>query len=272
MKIPEYVGSVAEQYPAITQPALCASWAGYAQSGIAQPTEVCLGAYEQPDFEVRAIVSVDACEVLRLTSSGVYRALGLEAGKKSDYAVKALSDYFSGDEQRASQVIKDVVTYEMNNGGIAVDPDIDAIVEELTVWRNNGVYSVLNTSTLPGCERATITMLEQYTPKSTFGAILFPRNHHGRDRVTKGVAFSALAEQIGVDIGSVVCVKIDDLPHHLEGFLAEVMQTHTGERVALYAPVYADNVRPHDKIRYTTTPLEAFKKAGEFLIQTEVIK
>ena len=69
-------------------------------------------------------------------------------------------------------------------------PFADAITAFIKRWKENDVYVVADTSTLPGCELSTVRFLHQ-TYRGCFDGILLPRNHDGNGTVTKISALEA---------------------------------------------------------------------------------
>lgn len=181
------------------------------------------GACTKPDQRPTAYAVLDLCEVLRETALGlVHLRSGTiddihvdEHGSTLDYG-SAFNGWFENPQAQRSMHIQEL----MNHDQIAPVKFSESIATMIRDWKKRGIYIVADTSTLPGCELATVAFLADYYP-GCFDGILFPRNHDGMGDTTKAEAFLATQEAIATVFGeeqSQPVVLIDDAEHHAVAF------------------------------------------------------
>ena len=152
----------------------------------------------------------------------------------------------------------------MANSLIEPVDGIDEMRTMLQQWRKKGVYTVANTSTLPGCEEGTIDFFKTYLPDAIDG-ILLPRNYDGTLAFTKG---HAIANVIGLlrpsESADIVAVHIDDSPHHNIAVREQIGRLGNA-RVVTFQPEYTSHLPIDEGSIATRTPLDAFRAADRFL-------
>ena len=246
------------EYPLPSTEELVTAWESYleaSQNVVAAP-EV-FGVVRLPSQRPTAYASIDLCEILRQTGIAVRAVEDQQlATQPPAYYAASVSVH---DVTPISQVL-------INNNLVPPIDTIEAIAEIVQRWSGDGVYLLVNTSTHPGCELATIRFLKQYMPR-TFDGILFPRNHDGSSPLTKGVAARnvLLALEAG-ERSATTAIHIDDTTHHDIGF-RQAMQALPNVHVATFQPVYPWGNPGDAGSVQTTTPLEAFEQADAFLRQ-----
>ena len=143
-----------------------------------------------------------------------------------------------------------------------------AIGSMLRKWRNDGVYVIANTSTLPGCELSTIRFLDEVYPGCTQG-ILLPRNHDGLGKITKMQALEATKQAIsresGYDLTDTPVVAIDYAYHHAKSYDEQGIKT--------FMPAYdwneaLENIGSIERIeRRLPGTIDTFVAADQYLSQ-----
>lgn len=240
---------------------LVAYWsANYDQNASMRSTDEVYGTMRTPDLRPRSVVSVDLCEVTR-ESCSAFMALGgftLEsAGATYGYGLPYGIEQYPDIVTRMLQalMIRDQVE------PVAGIDDIRTILNEA---RENGAYIVANTSTLPGCELATVRWLAKYLP-NCFDALVLPRNHDGKGAITKGTAkqvvMRSLLETSGFEKIHTTA-HIDDAPHHIRAVRETAKQLDVVH--ADFTPKYVWNI-DHPDMNHQETPLESFEQMADVL-------
>ncbi len=248
------------EFPVPTDEALQIAWSdylGHEEDVVAAPGVY--GVVGLPAKPPRAYASIDLCEVLRQTGMAL-RSVE-EQPPKSVKEIECAHHYGEG---LSIVNYTSVIQVLMNHDLVPPIEDIEEVVDIIREWRESGVYTAANTSTLPGCELATVRFLGRYAT-GAFGGILFPRNHDGKSTLTKGVAARNVLHEFGGDDPATV-VHIDDVTHHNINFRA-AMQGPSGAQVATFQPRYPSCFPVDEGSVQTETPLEAFRQADEFLRQ-----
>ncbi|HTE58194.1 MAG TPA: hypothetical protein VK694_05620 [Verrucomicrobiae bacterium] len=254
------------KYPVASPDELADEWHAYTERET-HALQGVLGAYAKPVGEVCAVASIDLCEVTRDTAVSLGDLVGepLERGQYSEgtwYSVENMGLDFE------YSVVLGGLQHLMNNDLVGAIPGIDEVSHTLRGWREQGVYMAANTSTLPGCELATIRHHLEKDLKGCFDALLLPRNYDGRGKMTKAQALDVLGQEAGIDIGALPLVHIDDATHHVQGFI-----DHFGDHPtsAFLMPAHNYNQAPVAEMRCEDPP-EAFARAHEFLQKQGVLQ
>lgn len=218
--------------------------------------------YRVPETPPAAIVSVDLCEVVRHTCGAVAKAGGITLQEMSTHprpdAEKEGADYGFRSLGLTHRTIWTAVYDLMEQDQVEPVEDIAYITAMLQNWREQNVYCVANTSTLPSCEPATIKFLKKHLPDS-FDGIVFPRTPiddamHASQQiafVTKSAALDALVTQISD--GRPPLVHIDDILKH-----ATDMKERFGPDIDVFTPAYPWNSRQIEGVSRHPSPLETF--------------
>lgn len=214
------------------------------------------GAVRQPEEEVGIVASIDLCEVVRGT---LHSMLGVYAKDEAD--IQAYSSYGPNFDIDGTRVVA-IVQALMNHGHVKPVEGIERIASTLRTWRLAGVYCVANTSTLPGCEKATIEFLDEYL-EGCFDGVLLPRNHDGSGPITKGHALGFVTEAFVSTEG--FALHIDDAPHHCEAVQAHVGELLGEENVATVMPLYPGNGTPPGNTIPADSPVHAFEIADSLV-------
>jgi hypothetical protein len=231
-------------------------WKNYTDKKVVHTTNQVYGVYSEPE-RVTAVASIDLCEVVRDTAVGLDQVTGSTLGRRSRYSEKTWFDKkLVGNDYEKSVVIS-AVRAIMDSGLIEPVKDISAIRAILQKWRAVGVYCVANTSTLPGCERGTITHTLQRDLLGCFDGLVLPRNHDGSGAVSKAAALSIVAEEAHIPLATLPLIHIDDAAHHILGF-ENCYQSQP--RAKLFAPLHSDNQTIAAEYG-CLSPLAAFQQA-----------
>lgn len=225
-----------------------------------RPTDDVYGVMRTPDTSPYAVVSVDLCEVTRETCS-TFMALG-------GFTIESAGETYGYGLPYGIEKYGDVVTRMVQAVMIRdqVEPvaGITNIQEILRKAKEHGAYVVANTSTLPGCELATVRWLAKYLP-DCFDSLVLPRNHDGLGSVTKGTAKQAVMSHLVETPGFEkihTTAHIDDAPHHIRAVRETAKQlnvTHID-----FTPKYPWNVL-HDDMNHQETPLQSFEQMADSL-------
>ena len=212
-------------------------WEAYNPDGTAEACTDVYGVFTRRDG-IRAVASVDLCEVVRDTVLGLDEATGVYPKRRSTYGTGTWYREDVSDPNYQESVIVSAIRALMGKGLVRPVEHIDAIATMLRNWRAQGVYVVANTSTLPGCERGTIQhTLAEYLP-GCFDALVLPRNHTGTGSMTKARALEAITTQAGIPLLDMPFVHIDDALRHVNSFRAQYGR-HAD--IGLFVPLHADN-------------------------------
>lgn len=258
------------EYPVPTDAELTALWETYEPAAPAHTTREVYGVYSEPKNDVRAVASVDLCEVVRDSGMGLDEVVGMLPQRRSAYSRGSwfeITDTQTSVDYERSVVVSGIRAI-MHSGLVRPVEHIEAIGSFLRNWRAQGVYVVANTSTLPGCETGTIQHTFARDLPGCFDALVLPRNHDGKGSITKARALGMLASEAGIELAAVPFVHIDDAPHHIQGF-QDLHSTHATMR--LFAPEHEDNHTIADDIR-CDTPLEAFIGADRHFRERGIVR
>lgn len=216
------------------------------------------GALRTPDAAPRVVVSIDLCEVLRSTLHSMAAVFGKVPSEIGSYSTYGPNFGVSSSLDRA------IVQVLMNHGHVEPNEAIEEISQTLQSWREQDAYCVANTSTLPGCEIATISFLDEYLP-GCFDGILLPRNHDGKAPITKGHALRFAIEEL-TDIEDTSALHIDDAPHHCVAVAEHVGGLIGRHNVTTIMPLYRDAKHPEGTLP-ASTPVDAFRQADQVVRQ-----
>ena len=253
--------SLAAEYPVASEEELATAWGEYTRT----PNEnldtydAFLGVTRPPETTPELVVSVDLCEVLRMTHASL-RTVEEPFGtpfKPEPY----------GNGTRSLRTAIDVISVAQ----VLINHDLVRPVEEINYlagflqrWRKLGAYVIANTSTSEGCELGTVSFLQRFTP-GCFDGILFPRNHDGTGKITKGIALRSTIDRYTEPDQALNIVHIDDASHHLEA-LPKAFADRAATTIATFQPLYADSLfAPHEESSHGDTPYEAFHKADRHI-------
>lgn len=247
------------EYPVPPVEELANYWHEYTGGDVREAPGV-YGAIAMPDAPPRAYASIDVCEILRESHLGLRSVAEI----RSEPYDGNIHRYGDGTPITSAADITSVLQVLMTNGLIRPTPGVEEMASTMRRWREQGVYIVANTSTLPGCERGTIDFFGAYLP-GVFDGLLLPRNHDGTLPLTKGHAAANVVAALPPEAGQdVVALHIDDSPHHNIAFRAQV-GAFAGAQVATFQPQYPSHLPLDQGSVITPTPLEAFRAADAFL-------
>lgn len=252
---------LSHEYPTPSQAELTEHWQSYAPDAQLVEAPGVFGVIQVPETLPEVVVSVDVCEVLRQSHASLRKVEDVTDSPIKDNIFNYRQSLYSKDDRDVVSIIRVL----MNNNLVMPVEDIDKIAALMQDWRSQGAYIVANTSTLPGCEPATIDFFNTYLP-DCFNGLLLPRNHDGTQPLTKGVAIKNLIEKFRADFGSVpkLAMHIDDAPHHQHGFIRE-HESETDYQVATFAPYYKLDVEHPATTSIGETPYETFRIAHQFI-------
>ncbi len=260
-------GSIDREYPVMASDELQEAWHAYSgQEAIPALTRDLLGVMYTPAERPTAFVSLDLCEVVRHTCASLW---ALE--RPFDTPIDNIHGYGVGmDIVKGSGDVIRYVTALMNNDLVQPMQGLDQMAEMVRDWREKGAYVFANTSTLPGCEAATVKYLGERM-LGCFDGIVFPRNHDNTGTMNKGIAARILIDSCMQDFEapaekSVPVVHVDDLSHHLSSFRREVGQLPYTD-VVTYQPLYPSEFAPDAKSVHAATPLESFQMVDHMLAE-----
>jgi hypothetical protein len=257
--LPNHGMTLDPEFPTPTSDELVRQWQDYSgRQTVAAPGV--FGAINLPEGPVRALASVDLCEVVRNTHLGLRSLIEMPDEPYSGN----IHRYCDGTPIRTGEDIQTLAQVAMANGCVEPVAGIDEIVDIMREWRENGIYVVANTSTLPGCEPATIDFFRQHM-SGAFDGLLLPRNHDGSLPFTKGHAAAVVTTALATQREGLSAIHIDDSPHHNVAFRNEVGRM-TGN-VRTFQPEYPSHLPPDAGSVITATPLEAFRAADEFFAE-----
>ena len=247
-----------DEYPVPSSEALQAKWQTYLGEGakIIEAPGV-YGAVRVPDTPPRVYASIDVCEVLRETHRSMRKIEEQEPKPIPDF--HAYADGLSFDNAIDRTTVLQVM---MSNALVEPVAGIEEIAGVVREWRKQGVYTLANTSTLPGCENGTIEFFDTYL-SDCFDGILLPRNYDGSLPLTKGVAGKNVVELFSSG-EQIVAIHIDDARHHNVSFREE-MGMLPDSIVATFLPEYPTHYPVDEGSIITPTPLAAFESADKFL-------
>lgn len=213
------------------------------------------------DERIDSVVSLDLCEVMRLTA----RAIAATGGKDHDG-----NNYIEGlwqderfesafESEHAYYTIQPIAQVMINHGYVEPVSGAGEIVDIIRRWRQDGTYCIANTSTLPGCELGTVRFLNEYFP-GCFDGIVFPRNHDGTSKITKADALGHVIARLEEKNQSPqYAMHIDDTVHHIQSMIDQ--KPHAS--LYCFLPVYPGCLALDAlsaEVRRANTPLEAFRQ------------
>lgn len=229
----------------------------HGHSGVVESPGV-FGVLREPDILPIGFASIDLCEVIRESHISVARVVGKTLEDILDihnYAETA--GLQRGQETQVLQVL-------FSNDMITPIENALEIKDIIKSWRKVGVFCVANTSTLPGCELSTVDFLSNYFG-DCFDGILFPRNHDGKGKTTKGLALRSVMEEFMDSEKDTFAVHIDDAPHHCSDVSSEVGGLIGAANLLTVMPVYPGEADIPPNTQSATNPLEAFRAAEAFI-------
>lgn len=232
-------------------------WQAYAGGNVVEAPGV-YGAIRTPDKAPTKFASIDLCEIVRKSSEAVRLVETPDSSHTACVHCYGEGLAIAGDTLPVLQTL-------MNHDKVEPVDDIHHIADRLQTWRREGIYVFANTSTLPGCELATIRFLNQYLP-GCFDGMLLPRNHHGTDPLTKGVAARNLITSLTPKGQPVTAIHIDDVPYHNQGY-RDALAGYGHIEVATFQPLYPSCKQPDAGSYLTSSPAEAFIAADKVLRQ-----
>lgn len=213
-----------------------------------------LGVMRRPSEPVKAVLSLDLCEVVRETGASCLRFL-----KHADQFGlpwrESTNRYNRGGN--SDEEIDYAVRMLLNSGGVPLAVDAEKTAGILRSAKSLGIYIIANTSVVEGGELATIGKhgLGHELLHGCFDGVLFPRGHDGHGKVTKAEALIVALDAIGLDSQNVHVAHTDDTEHHHAAFealrdkfasLTLTTPTHEGNiAVAMSAKRYG---RPHQAV------------------------
>lgn len=231
-------------------------------------TDGIYGVYSLPNAEVKAVASIDLCEVLRKTGSTFHELIGEKPTGYIDYLEKTWASAKIYEYQLGRNVLETLIGHAASQGLIPAIENSQEISEIIKNWRQNDVYIIANTSTLEGSEKGTIIHTLGRDYPGLFDAIVFPRNYDGNGPTTKAEAIKILTDQAGIDLNNIPIIHIDDMPHHIKSFNA--WRSESGLDITTFMPTYMDNLHVNETT-YHDTALNAFEVADETLRDKGII-
>jgi len=256
---------LSEEYPTPPLDELAQHWSEYTGKNTLSTNGV-YGAFTEPTQPIRAIASIDVCEVLRDSVGSIDLASGRKITRRSNYAEGL---WFKNDETLYDSVYQqsfytNFLRVAMTNGQVPPVENIEEINDIVSGWQERGIYPVANTATLEGCEIGTIRhTLGKYMAKS-FAAIVFPRYFESEGMITKPTALKALATDLNVDLKETPTIHIDDAVKHIKAF-DEDRDSFTD--LDLIIPLHTDNGDEAFDRYHVPTPLAAFERADKLFAE-----
>lgn len=253
--------SLAAEYPIASDQELAEKWGDYTRTDAENldTYDSFLGVTRPPESTPSLIVSVDLCEVLRMTHAS------LRTVEEPFGTPFAPEPYGNGmQSMRSATDVVSVAQVLINHDLIRPVDEINYLAGFLQRWKRLGAYIVANTSTSEGCELGTVNFLQNFTPNS-FDGILFPRNHDGTGKVTKGLALRSVVDRYIETDQTLDITHIDDAHHHLEA-LPKAFSDRPMTEIATFQPLYTGSLFPaHEGSTHGETPFETFVRADEYI-------
>lgn len=186
------------------------------------------GIAEVPEAQPTAIVSLDLDEIVRMSGLSLIHLRGGVLDDMVTDGARGHLDYGShlnGWEDHDSlepQAMRHLMLQELMHAGRVPPVEYHSVIATfLREWRAQDVYTIVNTSTLSGCELSTIKFLDEHFPGCTQG-LLLPRNHDGHGSVTKAqslrATLQAINEQTAWHTDGIPVIAIDDASHHAQDY------------------------------------------------------
>lgn len=222
------------------------------ETGSVVPIDGAFGAVNLPESLPKVVVSVDFCEVLRQTGRTCAVVMG-----NSDVEYP----YTAGTGLQELEVMA-LVRALMKADRVVPAEDSEAILHIMQEIRTQGALIIGNTSTLAGCEEATLKFMSKQYP-GAFDGINFNTGGHNAtngDRTKAHAVFNVLRQiDPTFEAGSsgLAVFSIDDRPHHNRSFDT----VFAGTAVYTYAPrCFGEIPAPdHGRSVVVDTPLAAFQ-------------
>ena len=233
----------------------------YHNSDSVYPVPNIYGLMTKPEYEDPwLLLSVDLCEVTRKTAESVAKLGGFTLEHMG-------AEYFYGTPFGLPKEDNDLVVLmtqaQMVRESVGPVEGIDEIASILKEIKSLGGYVLANTSTLPGCEQATVDWMSRFLP-DCFDGIVIPRNHFGEGSITKGDAVLSvvnnLKDRFRVAISHVI--HIDDASHHI---LSVRERCEHNLIVDDFTPRYSWN-SGHEALNIKPSPLECFRASRDLVI------
>jgi hypothetical protein len=233
-------------------------WTEHMGVNEAVSTNKVFGVFTPPAMSVKAVASVDLCEVIRETQMSLFDATGVTGNHNSNYSCGTWYDPERVGESKERSIVVSVARVLIDKGLVKPVDEIEKITDILAGWRKAGIWVIANTSTLPGCEPGTIKHTLAKSTSSQFDGIVFPRNHDGNGTVTKATALKTIIDEAGVS-PDVPIIHIDDAYYHHASFRAE--KSSFNGQMFLLAPAYDGKKVAHVDFEFSS-PLETFVGAN----------
>lgn len=257
--IPGQDNDLSEEYPAATQEELTKKWLDYNPDAHAIDAPGVYGVMAIPQKTPEVYVSLDICEVMRDTHLAVRSLISVNEerykGNIHAYGIGTCLEN-AADHQAAIRVL-------MNAGHVKPVESIGEISDIIEEASDVGAYVFANTSTLSGCEIATVDFLKEYVPKGLQG-VAFPRNHDGLHPLTKGVVLKNIVDRFSDPKNHTLAIHLDDVPHHNISARTEMAKRPNSETTTIM-PRYETHLAPDHESNLTETPLIAFRAMREVL-------
>ena len=211
----------------------------------------------RPGENIRGIVSLDLCEVVRKTAF----ALSTTAGKGyhgrtymdglwdvPEHIVAEITQQFDNPDDPDTQqaiheaigrnyvdpTVRAIVQVMVNGGHIKPVEGFEEIADMLTSWRESGLYVVANTSVAAGCEEKTNEFLDENFPNGVDGSV-FPGNHDGKGRIKKADALGFVVKKLeSYGQRPRHLFIVDDTPRHNK----DIINRSPVENVRGYVPLF----------------------------------
>jgi len=206
----------------------------------------------------QAVVSVDFCEVLRQTGRTCGEAMGIY-GIEYPYAVAT-----GLQELEIFALVRGL----MNAEQVQLTENAEVILRLLQEMRTAGALVIGNTSTLPGCEVATMRFISKHYP-GAFDGVNFNTGGHDpavAKKRTKAWAIDSIMRDIDPTFQAAdpafKVFSIDDRPHHNQSFhdlfagAVTYMPRCMGE---ILEPIHEANI-------IVDSPLQAFQMAHAAIV------
>jgi len=263
------------EYPVPLPHELEAAWAAYVgEAAIATPGVYGATRLPNPNNPPNAVLSVDLCEVVRETGAGVrtIEEPDLRPGSSQDSNSPCAHHYGEGLSVHNQIDAASVVTVLMNGDYIEPVKDIGYIHAILASCRKLGIFVVANTSTLPGCELATIRFMKRNLPNA-FDGLLLPRNHDNSSPLTKGVAVRMLIDRLlfkpstpenRFPTSPLTVVHVDDVSEHNRNF-HRAFEKRDDVGITTIQPLRPSCFPLDEGSIHTPNSLDAFRTAATLL-------
>ncbi len=266
--------SLNHEYPAATPEQLSEAFTRHLGSRMTVLNEVLGVVRETTDSdEVQAIASIDLCEVVRSTAYSISTTHGKEY-HGNNYRLALWEDelFAHSEEEHAflSNTIQSIAQVMMNSGHVQPVEGIDEIADMTARWRKKlGVYCVANTSTLSGCELATVSFINTHLPES-FDGIVFPRNPLGRrDQITKSRALKMVIDVLAERGHECrLAVHVDDSEGHHLSMIEDPPHAQTHVFLLEHPEFMPVDLGPATNVTRSPSPLDSFRAMDDYLVKS----